>query len=72
MNRQATKAGCTFLKDVMDIIDRFTMGDIMSGEELEIIKYHLDLAAGEMGQDDNASGEDEIKEFQQHKHPIVS
>ena len=56
----------------MDIMDRFTKGDIMSGEELEIIKYHLDLSVSEAGLDDDASGEDEMKEFQQHTHPIVS
>ena len=27
--QKATKAGCTFIKDFMDIMDRFTMGNVV-------------------------------------------
>ena len=70
--RNATKAGCTFLKDVTDLMDRFTMGDVMSSEEFKIIKYHLDITAGAEGLDDDSSGEEDIEEFDQHTRPLVS
>ena len=54
-----------------DMMDRFTLGDIMSPEEIEIIMYQLDLAAGAGGLDDSGS-RDEVSEFTQCMKPIVS
>ena len=53
-------------------MNRFTMGDILSTEEIEIIKYYLDIAAGVRGLDDSGSGEEESEEFNQHTQPLVS
>ena len=47
------------------------MGDIVSQEKIEIIKYHLDIAAGAGGLDDGRSREEE-SEFNQHTWPLVS
>ena len=67
-----SKAGCTFVKDVTDMMDRFTLGNIVSPEEIQIIIYQLDLTAGAGGLDDSASGDEEGNEFTQHTRPIVS
>ena len=53
-------------------MDRFTMGDTLSTKEIEIIKYHLDIAAGAGWLDDGGSGEEELEEFNQHTWPLVS
>ena len=60
------------MKDVIDMMDQFTLGDIMSPEEIKIITYQLDLAAGVGGLDDSASGDEEGNEFTQRTQPIVS
>ena len=70
--QKAGKAGYTFMKDVTDMMDRFTMGDSMSPEEIQIIKYQLDLAAGAGGLDDSGSGDDKTNEFTQHTCPFIS
>ena len=66
------KAGCTFVKGVTDMMDWFTLGDIMSPEEIQIIIYQLDLTAGVGGLDDSASGDEEGNEFTQRTQPIAS
>ena len=66
------KAGCTFVKDVTDMMDRFTMGDVMSSEEIQIIEYQLDLTVGAGGLDESGSSDDKPNEFTQHTHPLVN
>ena len=44
----------------------------MSPEEIEIIMYQLDLAAGAGGLDDSGSRDEEVSEFTQRMKPIVS
>ena len=39
--------GCSFEVDVTDLMDRCQMSDTLSKEEVQIISYYLDLAAGE-------------------------
>ena len=53
-------------------MDRFTMGDVLSTEEIEIIKYYLDITAGAGGLDDGGSREEESEELNQHTRPLVS
>ena len=55
-----------------DMMDWFTLGDIMSPEEMEIIMYQLDLTAGAGGLDDSGSGDEEVSQFTQCTKPIVS
>ena len=66
------KAGCTFVKDMTDMMDRFTLGDIMSTEQIQIIIYQLDLTAGAGGLDDSPSSDEEGHEFTQCTQPMVS
>ena len=54
------------------MMDQFTLSDIMSPEEIEIIMYQLDLAASAGGLDDSGSGDEEVSEFTQCTKPIVS
>ena len=55
------------------MMDWFTLGDIISPEEIEIIMYQLDLAAGVGGGlDDCGSGDEQVSEFTQCTKPIVS
>ena len=54
------------MTDVTDQMDRFTMGDVMSSEEIQIIIYSLDLTAGGGDLDDDGSGEEETGEFTEH------
>ena len=44
----------------------------MSPEEIEIIKYQLDLAAGAGGLDDSGSGDEEVNELTKCTKAIVS
>lgn len=60
------------MKDVTDLMDRFTTGDIMSAEEIQIIMCSLDLTAGGGDLDDDGSREEETGEFTEHTHPLVS
>ena len=60
------------MKDVTDLMDRFTTGNVMSSEEIQIIMYSLDLTAGGGGLDDDGSAEGETGEFTEHTHPLVS
>ena len=60
------------MKDVTDMMDRFTIGDVMSSEEIQIIKYQLDLTAGAGCLDESGSGDDEANEFTQCTCPLVS
>ena len=55
-----------------DMMDWFTLGNIMSPEEIEIIMYQLDFAADAGGLDDSGSRDEEVSEFTQHTKPIVS
>ena len=47
------------------------MGNVLSSEEVRIISYYLDLAAGEVGEDGNGYDIDEGKEFHQHTQLMV-
>ena len=60
------------MKDVTDLMDRFTMGEVMSSEKIKIIKYQLDLTAGPGGLDESGSSDDETNEFTKHTHSLVS
>ena len=60
------------MKDMTDMMDQFTLSNIMSPEEIQIITHQLDLAAGVGGLDDSASSDEEGNEFTQCTWPIVS
>ena len=55
-----------------DMMDQFTLGNIMSPEEIQIIIYQLDLTAGVGGLDNSVSSDKEGNEFTQPTWPIVS
>ena len=60
------------MTDVTDMMDRFTLSDIMFPEEIQIIIYQLYLAAGAGGLDDTGSGGEKGNEFTQRTQPLVS
>ena len=51
---------------VTDMMDQFTLSDIVSPEEIQIIMYQLDLATGAGGLDEEGN------EFTQHTQSLVS
>ena len=60
------------MKDVTDLMDQFTLDNIMSPEEIHIIIYQLDLTASAGGLDDTGSSDEEGNEFAQDTWPLVS
>ena len=68
--RNAAKVGCCFEKYVIDLMDHCQMGDVLS-EEVQIISYYLDLAAGEVGEDCEGEEVNEGTEFCQHTQLMV-
>ena len=68
---QAAKEGSSFLKDVVNLMDRLTQGDNLTPNEMEIISYHLDVARDTQFVDvtkDSQNG----NEFQMRTQPIIS
>ena len=68
---QAAKEGCTFLKDVVDLMDRLTQGDHLTTEEMEIVSYHLDIARDTQFADITDESQ-KGNEFQTRPQPMVS
>ena len=67
----AAKEGCTFLKDVVDLMDRLTQGDRLTSEEMEILHYHLDIARDTQFVDITDESQNG-NEFQTRTQPMVS
>ena len=63
--KKAAKAGCCFELDATDLMDHCQMGGTLSKEEVQIIPYYLDFAAGEGEEEVGEDGEDDT-EFNQH------
>ena len=68
---QAAKEGCSFLKDVVDLMDRLTQGDNLTPDEMEIISYHLDVARNTQFVDVTEDSQNS-NEFQMKTQPMVS
>ena len=72
----AAKEGCTFLKDVVDLMDHLTQGDNLTTDEIEIITYHLDVARDTLFTDvtEESNGHDakDSNEFQMTTQPMVN
>ena len=66
----AAKEGCSFLKDVVDLMDCLTQGDTLTQDEREIIMYHLDVARDTQFADvtEDSNGQ----EFETRSQPMVS
>ena len=60
------------MTDMTDMMDLFTLSNIMSPEEIQIIMYQLDLTAGTGGLEDSGSSDKEGNEFIQCTQPLVS
>ena len=68
---QAAKEGCSFLKDMVDLMDRLTQRDNLTPNEMEIIGSHLDVTRDTQFAyvtEDSQNG----NEFQMRTQPIIS
>ena len=65
--------GHCFEIDVTDMRDCCQMGDVLMEEEVQIVSYYLDLAAGE-GEDSEhgEEGGEDSTEFTQHTQLMVN
>ena len=61
------------MKDVVDLMDHLTQGDMLTPEELEIIRYHLDVVRDTQFTDvtEELNGHDG-QEFEMRSQSMVS
>ena len=69
----AAKEGCTFPKDIVDLMDHLMQGDNLTADGIEIITNHLDVAKDTQFADvtEDSNGHD-ANEFQTSTQPMVS
>ena len=64
-NLKGSKSRMHIITDMTDMMDWFTLSNITSPEEIDIIMYQLDLTAGGGRVDDSGSRDEEVSEFTQ-------